>query len=67
MRWVKSVHLDARKEGKVAFSEDGKETAVWEMAECVEQHGARESGVFEEIEVVKNLPPNWARVVTASV
>ncbi len=30
------------------------------MAEWVTGHGARESSVFENIEIMKNLPPSWA-------
>ena len=37
------------------------------MAEWVEKHGARESSVFEEIEVMKNMPPSWAKVVQAEI
>lgn len=76
----RTVHLDARKEVKVAFSDHGKAEAVFgrqektslkagvrAMAGWVEKHGARESNTFEGIEVVKNLPPIWAKVVTARV
>jgi UDP-glucose 4-epimerase len=69
------VHLDARNEVKIAFSDHSKcqrvfgnkpETTLREgvlaMADWVKAHGARESSVFEDIEVVKNLPASWARV-----
>ena len=66
-------YLDPRNEVKVAFSDHGKaqrvfgtdvkvslEAGVRMMAEWVKQRGARESTVFENIEVVKNLPRSWA-------
>jgi UDP-glucose 4-epimerase len=68
------VRLDPRNEVKVAFSDHSKlhqvfgrrvETTLAEgmraMASWVRAHGARESSVFEDIEVVKNLPASWAR------
>jgi UDP-glucose 4-epimerase len=74
------VHVEARKEAKVAFADHSKAEAVFgrdqktslkkglqAMAEWVEKHGAKESSVFQGIEVVKNLPPSWAKVVTARV
>lgn len=70
------VHLEPRKEVKVAFSDHGKAAAVFgkapkmplqnglrQMARWVQSHGARESSVFGQIEVMKNLPPTWAAVV----
>jgi UDP-glucose 4-epimerase len=69
------IHFDARNEVKIAFSDHGKsrrvfgnkpETTLREgvraMTDWVKAHGARESSVFEDIEVVKNLPASWARV-----
>jgi UDP-glucose 4-epimerase len=66
-------YLDPRNEVKVAFSDHGKaqrvfgtdvkvslEAGVRMMAEWVKQRGARESTVFENIEVFKNLPRSWA-------
>jgi UDP-glucose 4-epimerase len=66
-------HLDPRKEVKVAFSDHGKaervfggrkktslEDGIGAMAEWVSRHGARMSGVFEAIEIEKNLPASWA-------
>lgn len=74
------VHLDARKEVKVAFSDHSKVVAVFgaqeqtslevglrAMARWVEKHGARESSVFEEIEVSKHMPPSWAKVAHVRV
>jgi len=68
-------HLDARNEVKVAFSDHSKAEAVFgkrekvsleigvrRMAEWVEENGARESSVFEAIEIEHNLPPSWARL-----
>jgi UDP-glucose 4-epimerase len=69
-------HLDPRNEVKVAFSDHSKADAVFgrqgktplesgirAMAEWVKKHGARESSVFETIEVMKNMPPSWSRLV----
>jgi UDP-glucose 4-epimerase len=74
------VTLDARKEVKIAFSDHSKvervfgkqeksplETGIREMAEWVKKHGARESSVFEHIEVTKNLPRSWAKIISAQV
>lgn len=71
-------YLDARNEVKVAFSDHSKaeqifgshaktslEEGVRAMAEWVKQHGARESSVFENIEIMKNLPSSWAEVAFA--
>jgi UDP-glucose 4-epimerase len=76
----RKVHLEARKEVKIAFSNHDKVEALFgkqgkvsladgirEMANWVDAHGARESSVFEEIEIAKNLPSSWAKVVRASV
>jgi UDP-glucose 4-epimerase len=69
-------HLDARNEVKIAFSDHsraerafGKRTktslpdGVHAMAAWVREHGARESCVFDGIEIHKNMPPSWAKVV----
>ena len=32
----------------------------------VKTHGARESNVFEDIEIAKNLPASWAAVMARS-
>jgi UDP-glucose 4-epimerase len=70
-------HLDARNEVKIAFSDHskaerafGKRTktslveGVRAMAAWVREHGARESNVFEGIEVSRNMPPSWAKVAS---
>lgn len=69
-------HLPPRNEVKLAFSDHSKvervfgkhaKTALDEgiraMAEWVKQHGARESCIFENIEVPKNMPPSWEAVL----
>lgn len=68
-------HLEARNEVKQAFSDHTKaerlfggspkvslEDGIRRMSDWVMRHGARASGVFEEIEIEKNLPPSWALV-----
>jgi UDP-glucose 4-epimerase len=72
------VHLEPRNEVKIAFSDHskcdrvfgtGKKTelrdGVRAMANWAKLHGARESKVFGEIEIAKNMPASWARVMTA--
>jgi UDP-glucose 4-epimerase len=72
-------YLEARNEVKIAFSDHGKaervfggrektslETGVRAMAEWVKKHGARESSIFSNIEVRKNMPPSWAAVANPS-
>jgi UDP-glucose 4-epimerase len=74
------VNLDARKEVKIAFLGHGKvetvfgkqektslEAGIREMAEWVKEHGGRESSAFEEIEITKNMPRSWARIIGAIV
>jgi UDP-glucose 4-epimerase len=69
------VHLAPRNEVKVAFSNHSKAERVFgtpqkkglqegvrAMAEWVRKHGARESDIFEEIEIGRNMPPSWAQV-----
>lgn len=69
----KVTHLERRKEVYVAFSDHGKAERIFgkrkktslqqgirAMAEWVKQHGARESCIFENIEVIKNMPQSWA-------
>jgi UDP-glucose 4-epimerase len=71
-------HLEPRNEVKVAFSDHSKadrvfgkkpklslEEGIRQMAQWVKVHGARESSVFGDIEIMKNLPPSWLK--TASV
>ena len=70
----RTIHLDERKEVKIAFSDHSKverffgnkektrlESGVRSMAEWVRRHGARESSSFENIEINRNLPPSWNR------
>jgi UDP-glucose 4-epimerase len=74
------VHLEPRNEVKIAFSDHSKVEKVFgkqpqtsfrdgvhAMAQWVKTHGARESSVFEDIEVRKNLPASWARAGQTSV
>jgi len=69
-------HLPPRDEVKVAFSDHSKtarifgtsekttlEKGIQGMAAWVLEHGARESSTFENIEVSKNMPPSWAKLV----
>jgi UDP-glucose 4-epimerase len=73
-------HLDARNEVKVAFSDHSKAEQVFgagnktslpdgigKMAAWVRQHGARESNVFEGVEIMRNLPASWAKVMAVKV
>src|SRR6202167_993302 len=68
-------YLDPRNEVKIAFSDHSKaervfgqrnktclEAGIRTMAEWVREHGARESSVFENIEIAKNMPQSWAKV-----
>jgi UDP-glucose 4-epimerase len=63
------VHLDARNEVKIAFSDHSKAERVFgkhekktlrdgirSMTDWVKNHGARESSIFEGIEVPRNMP-----------
>jgi UDP-glucose 4-epimerase len=74
------VHLDPRNEVKIAFSDHSRAESVFEvrrkeplehgirtMAAWVKDHGSRESSVFEDIEIAKNLPPSWASVARVRV
>ncbi len=69
------MHLDPRNEVKIAFSDHSRaekvfgrrnktslEAGIRTMAEWVREHGARESSVFENIEIAKNLPKSWASI-----
>lgn len=73
-------HLDPRNEVKIAFSDHSKAEKAFgkrdktsladgvnAMAAWVHQHGARESCIFEGIEVARNMPPSWARVASVKV
>jgi UDP-glucose 4-epimerase len=72
--------LDPRNEVKIAFSDHSKAERVFgtrektslregiaKMAAWVREHGARESNVFEGVEVLKNMPPSWAKVAAVKV
>lgn len=69
-------HLPPRNEVMLAFSDHTKaqkifgeraktslETGIHSMAQWVKAHGARESSIFENIEIRKNLPLSWAALV----
>lgn len=69
------AHLDPRNEVKVAFSDHLKSQQVFgkksqttlaagvrAMAAWVKANGARESSIFEKIEVNKNMPASWAHL-----
>ena len=75
-REPKVKHLPARNEVMLAFSDHSKaerifgkrfktslEEGIGLMAEWVKAYGTRESSIFENIEIMKNLPPSWAAVV----
>jgi UDP-glucose 4-epimerase len=70
-------YLDARNEVKIAFSDHSKaeqmfskrskttlSEGVRSMAEWVRDHGARESNIFEGIEVSRKMPASWAKVAS---
>src|SRR5437870_9557513 len=74
------VHLEPRKEVKIAFSDHSKadgvfgkrektpiEAGIRAMVEWVKQHGARESSLFEEIEIPQKMPSTWAAVARVRV
>lgn len=74
------VYLDARKEVKIAFSDHSKVEAVFgrrektslaaglrAMADWVQKHSARESSIFEEIEITKNMPPSWTEIARIGI
>ncbi len=69
------AHLDARNEVKIAYSDHAKAERIFgtrkikslqegiaAMAAWVRKHGARESNIFEGIEIQKNMPASWAKV-----
>lgn len=71
-------YLEERNEVKVAFSDHSKAERIFKanknvsladginaMAAWVKQHGARESSIFKNIEVSKNMPKSWAAVARA--
>src|SRR5229473_3291833 len=43
------------------------EDGIRNMAAWVKDHGCRESKIFEDIEIPKNLPPSWASVARVRV
>jgi UDP-glucose 4-epimerase len=76
---VRTTYLPPRNEVKVAFSDHSKTDRIFgnaqkvslqegiaAMATWVKQHGARQSSVFENIEIAKNMPPSWAAVIKAA-
>jgi UDP-glucose 4-epimerase len=76
----KVEHLDPRNEVKIAFSDHSRaenvfgarekvslEDGINGMAAWVKDHGSRESSVFEDIEIPRNLPPSWASVARVRV
>jgi UDP-glucose 4-epimerase len=73
-------YLDSRNEVKIAFSDHSKaervfgtrektslEKGIAEMATWVREHGARESNVFEGVEILKKMPPSWAKVAVVKI
>jgi len=71
-------YLEARNVVKVAFSDHrraewafgkkkkvGLQEGIRAMADWVKQHGARESSVFEKIEIAKNMPRSWAAALAS--
>jgi UDP-glucose 4-epimerase len=69
------AHLPERNEVKIAYSDHSKAERVFgkheikslregvaAMAEWVRKHGARESNIFEGIEIEKHMPASWAKV-----
>jgi UDP-glucose 4-epimerase len=74
------LHLDPRNEVKIAFSDHSLaesvfgerkkvslEAGIEMMARWVKSHGSRESSIFEDIEIPRNLPPSWASVARVRV
>lgn len=74
-RECRVAHLDPRNEVKIAFSSHAfaeavfghrekvpLETGIRAMAQWVKENGSRESSIFDNIEVPKNMPPSWASV-----
>ena len=70
-------HLDPRNEVKIAFSDHSKAERVFgkkakvslsdgiaTMAEWVRKYGSRESSIFSNIEIAKNMPRSWAAVTS---
>jgi hypothetical protein len=72
--------LDPRNEVKIAFSDHSLAESVFgarqkvsledgirNMSTWVKDHGSRESSIFEDIEIPRNLPPSWASVARVRV
>ena len=72
----KVKYLDPRKEVQIAFSDHTKcervfkirqrtslQTGIRGMAAWAKKHGARESTIFTEIEIKKNMPKSWAEAI----
>jgi UDP-glucose 4-epimerase len=66
------IHAEARNEVQIAYSDHSKVKSVFRdvpntelstglkrMIDWVKIVGSRESGIFENIEITKNLPPIW--------
>jgi UDP-glucose 4-epimerase len=75
----KVKHFPPRNEVTLAFSDHSKAERVFgnrsktalddgigRMAQWVKANGTREACVFENIEILKNLPPSWAQVLRKS-
>jgi UDP-glucose 4-epimerase len=71
-------YLEPRKEVVLAFSDHSKaervlgnrrkttlEEGVARMARWVEAHGSRQSSVFKDVEIAKNLPRSWAQLTVS--
>jgi UDP-glucose 4-epimerase len=69
-------HLDPRHEVQLAFADHSKaeqffgkraktslEDGIRMMAAWVQEHGSSPSSIFDDLEIVKNMPPSWASVV----
>jgi UDP-glucose 4-epimerase len=73
-------HLAPRNEIKIAYSDHAKaerifgkpqlkslQEGIGAMADWVQKHGSRESNIFEDIEIQKNMPASWAKVARLKV
>jgi len=74
------ARLEPRNEVKIAFSDHSLAESVFgtrqkvsledgirNMSTWVKEHGSRESSIFEDIEIPRNLPPSWASVARVRV
>lgn len=70
-------HLEALNEVKVAFCDGSKAERIFgkrehtalkdgigRMADWAKAHGTRQSRVFQNFEVTKNLPPSWPSAIS---